>query len=585
MKIFELKKIIERYAANKSQVAVRYNNKKLTYCELNALINNLLFEFEKMNIKPESPIIIYMPNCIELLIAYLAVIICGGIVVPVDRETPVARVNEIIDISNAKYVLYCDGDINVNVMHCLSYKVQCGEQCNEYSNYMQYKCDIDDDMIYIFTSGSTGLPKGVKLTYRGITNHIDAKISILELDGQDRFCLSFSPSFVASIWQILTPIYLGSCITIYPREILNDTLLLFDNIENDKISIVSLIPHQMYAYCLSIATREKLLLSNLKKIILTGEKLEANVVKTFSKRYSNIQLINAYGQSECCDDTFHYLLPKDFNKKNVPIGTPIQNIDYIISKENVETLSEEEKGELLISGNCLTSGYINNELQNKDKFTIINGIRFFKTGDLVQKKEGLIYFLGRLDNQIKLRGFRIEPEEVEKVVELYPEIEKSVVVPCEINTRMEAMLICGYVSKKEIDINSLRQHMGRHLQQYKIPTRFLKVETIPLLLNGKVDRKAMIKSLCDSGLTFSFNVVTKDNPIEKIKTDILTFLGVTHDMSGSSLADCGIDSLSFIELVVYLEQQYIFEFEDEFLSYSSFADIDELARYVYLRTI
>lgn len=583
MKIFELKNNIERYSANKTQVAIRFNNVEVTYSKLNNSINYLISEFKKLEIMPGSPIVIYMSNCIELLVAYLALIIYGCIVVPVDSETPIVILNEIIESSNAKYTLYCDEFIDINKLCCLSYGVRYDKLSDECGNYEQHKCDVGDDVIYIYTSGSTGFPKGVKLTYRGISNHMDTKISLLELNGQEKFCLSFSPSFVASIWQILVPIYLGSSLTIYSRMILNNIFLLFDNIDKDEINIVSLIPHQLYAYCLSPAKKGKLLLSNLRKIILTGEKLEAKTVKVFSETYPNIQLINAYGQSECCDDTFHYFIPKDFNQKNVPIGDPIQNIDYMIVDKNENVLSKEGKGELLISGDCLTSGYINNKDQNKERFSVLNGIRYFKTGDLVEKKNNLIYFLGRIDNQIKIRGFRIEPEEVENVIELYPEIEKCVVAPCEIDTRKESVLICGYISKEEIDIYSIRQHMERHLQQYKIPTQYFKVEKIPLLPNGKVDRKAMVKLLNEINSMFLRSGFVDEGSLENIKKEIFTFLGVANDMSGISLDDCGLDSLSFVELVVHLEQKYNFEFEDEFLLYSSFSDIEHLARYVHMR--
>lgn len=582
MKVFELKTIIEKYAENRSQVAAYYDDRELTYYELNNLINYYFSEFKKMNIKPASPIVVYMSNCIELLVAYLAVLIYGCIIVPIDSETPINRINDIIKISNSKFLLYVDDDIDMKQISCLSYRIKFPKLDNIYDNCKQYKHDMKNDAIYIFTSGSTGAPKGVRLTYKGIENHANSKISLLQLNGQERFCLSFSPSFVASVWQILVPIYLGASMIIYSKDVLKNTLVLLDHIDNDKVSIISLIPHQLYAYCLSLPKRKKLLFSNLKKIILTGEKLEANIVKSFREIYSNIQLINAYGQSECCDDTFHFLIPNGFSEETIPIGVPIQNINYMIIDEKGNSCSDMESGELLISGDCLTNGYINKNDENINKFIFLNGVRYFKTGDLVEKKNELIYFLGRIDNQIKIRGFRIEPEEIEYIAKLYPGVEKSVVVSRKFDTRADSALICGYVSEEEIDINSLKQHLGRYLQEYKIPTVFLKIDKIPLLINGKIDRRATANILnANIGISTLSDNMVNNKTRQDIKNVITSFLGILNCDNCISLVDCGIDSMSFVELVVHLENKYCFEFRDELLVYSHFANIDELVDYVY----
>lgn len=581
MKVFELKTIIEKYAENRSQVAVYYDDKELTYYELNNLINYFFSEFKKMNIKPASPIVVYMSNCIELLVAYLAVLIYGCIVVPIDSETPVNRINDIIKISNSKFLLYVDENIDVKQISCLSYRIKFPKLDNIYDNCKQYKHDMKKDAIYIFTSGSTGAPKGVRLTYKGIENHANSKISFLQLNGQERFCLSFSPSFVASVWQILVPVYLGASMIVYSKDVLKNTLVLLDHIDTDKVSVISLIPHQLYAYCLSLPKRKKLLFSNLKKIILTGENLEANIVKSFRGIYSNIQLINAYGQSECCDDTFHFLIPNGFSEETIPIGVPIQNINYMIIDEKGNSCSDKESGELLISGDCLTNGYINKNDENINKFIFLNGVRYFKTGDLVKKENGLIYFLGRIDNQIKIRGFRIEPEEIEYIINLYPGVVKSVVASRKFDTRADSTLICSYVSEEEIDINSMKQHLECYLQGYKIPTVFLKIDKIPLLINGKIDRKAVSDLLkANREISALSNYIENNKTRDGVKSDILSFLGVLNCDDCMSLAEYGIDSMSFIELVVFLEGKYDIEFGDEFLVYSHFSNIDELVDYV-----
>lgn len=583
MKIFELKKKIEKYAQDKNRVAAYFVGRSFTYYELDNNINLLLLKFSEMGVKPSTPIIIYMNNCVELLVAYLAVLLYGCIIVPIDRETPIKRVNDIIEICDAQLLLHND-TLKTKDILCNSYQIEGTTiEKKKYKPLGQCVQNMENDMIYIFTSGSTGKPKGVRLTYKGVENHANSKISLLKLSEDDRFCLSFSMGFVASVWQILVPIYLGAPLFIYHKNVLKNTLCLFDCIDNDKVSLISLIPNQLHAYCIVLEKRNKLPLEYLRRVILTGEKLEANVVRLFKQMYPNIQLINAYGQSECCDDTFHYLIPEIFDGDDVPIGSPIQNIAYVVLDGDGFRCHTGISGELLITGDCLANGYIDAEDENLSKFIFYNGVKYFKTGDLVRVIDGNLFFLGRIDNQLKVRGVRIEPEEIEHVIENYPGIEWCLVLSSKINTRAEAVLVCGYVAGQEVNINSLRQYMKSYLSEYKIPTLFYRLEKIPRLINGKIDRIAVtsriLKNIIDNE-QYLLESEKKNKTKEVVKNEIVSFMGLASDVRDMSLVDIGVDSMSYIELVVYLEKEYDFEFDDDFLVYSRFSSIDELVDYV-----
>lgn len=579
MEVFDLKKNIEKYADD-DRIAVYFQDKVIDYSELNKLINSILFTFEELGIKQGSPIIIYMNNSLELVISYLAVLIYGGIIVPIDSEIPYIRVNEIIRECNAEILLHKTGDFNAQKVSCTTYCIEYDGLNRVSQNYKTQLMRVDSDILYIFTSGSTGAPKGVKITYRGIINHLTAKTSLLNLSGKEHFCLSFSPSFVASVWQILAPFYLGGSLTIYPKDVISDVYNFFKHLENDKISVVSLIPQQLYVYCMAVKKREKLPLCELKYIVLTGENIEARIVNTFYSLYTHIQLINAYGQSECSDDTFHYKIPVVAAQNNIPIGTPIKSVFFKIVDDTYADVNSHDRGELLIAGDCLASGYIDDD--REEKFVFVNGVRFFKTGDIVRRIGDLVYFCGRKDNQIKIKGVRIEPEEIEAKVNIFSNIQQSLITPYQSKNQFEKTLHCYYVSDSAIDIELLKKHLKSHLPSYMIPTKFVKVDFIPTLLNGKIDRKK-------STTVFAFEdchiscIENDDNKTYKnIENAICRFLDIDldSDINSFTFESSRIDSLSYIELVVYLEKRFEFEFDDEFLSYTCFSSIKELVEYV-----
>lgn len=176
-----------------------------------------------------------------------------------------------------------------------------------------------------------------------------------------------------------------------------------------------MIPQSLYAYISYIGSKhQKLPLPKMKQIILTGEKVDKVVVEKFYENYDHITLINAYGQSECSDDTFHYEIPQSFIDGDIPIGRPIPNIKYLILDENLNEVSNGEKGELCIGGVCLLQSYLNNQQLTNEKFVDVSGEFFYRTGDIVRLNlNNDVVYLGRADNQIKIRGHLVEPEEIE----------------------------------------------------------------------------------------------------------------------------------------------------------------------------
>lgn len=305
------KNLLDFSQMNPDKKAIVYNEQSITYLEFKDMVISLSNELKQLGIGKNDFVALYMSNSIEMVLSIFSILNCKAIVIPINIDLPLEQLSRILGESNPKMILYNEHAKNAGSLnnynritaHCVDYKKI---ETNHKSENELFSFEPNDLAYCIFTSGSSGLPKGVLLSYEGVLNHIEAKISLLNLTAQVRFCLSFNIGFVASIWQILTPILLGAQLFIYDNDLIKKPYQFLEQLERDEVNVVSMIPHSLYGYCQYIENKhQKLQLLNMQHIILTGEKVDKIVVKSFYEKYNHISLINAYGQSECSDDTFH----------------------------------------------------------------------------------------------------------------------------------------------------------------------------------------------------------------------------------------------------------------------------------------
>lgn len=577
---------------NPDKKAVIYRDEAVSYAELRSGVVALSNELKKLNIGNDDLVAIYMSNSIDMVISVFAVMNCNAAVLPINIDLPCDQISFIISESKPKVILHTGGIENTyhtenTASYCVNYKKLIK---NNFEEELFFSFSSSDLAYCIFTSGSSGRPKGVLLTYEGILNHTEAKINLLNLTSQSRLCLSFNIGFVASIWQIIAPLLIGAQLFIYENDLIKNPYRLFQQLERDEIDAVSMIPQALYAYCHYFGSRhEKLSLPKMKHIILTGEKVDKLVVNKFYEKYSHISLINAYGQSECSDDTFHYKIPQNVTNEEIPIGKPVQHILYRILDENLNDVSIGEKGELYIGGICLAKSYLNNKTLTKEKFIKISGDVFFRTGDIaISKQNQDVVYLGRADNQLKIRGYLVEAEEVEAHLHEIPGIEQTVVLAKKSN-EMEQILYAYYTSGDFIDPENIFDYLAPKLPTYMIPTVFKRVKYFLLNPNGKVDRKRIVEceevkrdeNSSDKAPVLSDESITV---IQKRAFDVIvsnvreeTSASVTLDSDFNSI---GINSIAFIRTVVALESEFDFEFDDEKLQISEFPTIKSMTEYV-----
>ena len=408
----------EAVLRNPHNIALECAESTVTFIELYTKTIQAANVLRAEGVKKHDIVLLYMSNSIEYIIWMLAVLRMGAIVLPVDSTVPKQRTIEIIRESCPRIII-CDDIINIQSVKWIGLQ----SYINEIATDENLPDQIDSLYSFcLYTSGSTGTSKGVLLKQEAICRHVKKKMELLQIDASSKMCTSFSISFVASIWILLAPLFTNAKLYIYNYDIYSNAHIFFNHVDTDAISIISVVPRFAGMYCKLIDNgHRKFNLSGLKYILLTGEKLDINIVHSFHSYYPKVNLVNAYGQTECSDDTFHFKIPYPFNNTDVPIGLPSEYIDTFIL----------DTGELCLAGPCLFGRYLHEDFAHQAIIWIDECNKFmYKTGDIVTcRNDGLYYYIGRIDNQIKINGFRIYPEEIEREICAIPGINEAVIVP------------------------------------------------------------------------------------------------------------------------------------------------------------
>jgi amino acid adenylation domain-containing protein len=484
-------------------VAVAHGETGLTYRELNERANQLAHYLKARGVGSESLVAVIMERSAQMLVSILACFKAGAAYVPVDPNYPGQRVRTIVEESGAAAVISSEEN-RWGVSGACRWIWLEGEKEALEALPADNPSTVTDprNLAYvIYTSGSTGKPKGVLVEQRGMINHLYVKIEELGLSGNDRIAQTASQCFDISVWQFLAGLLVGGRIEIVGDAEARDPLKLLREVEARGVSVLETVPAMLRGMIDSLeedVDARGLGLTGLRWLVATGEALEAELCRKWMRLRSGAKLLNAYGPTECSDDVTHYVIDREpeAGAAEVLIGRPLSNTKIYIVDGNNEALPVGVAGEICVGGEGVGRGYKNEAAKTAeafipDRFGGRAGGRIYRTGDLGRwTEDGNVEYLGRIDEQVKVRGYRVELGEIEATLEMHPAVKESVVVARGERGR-EKILVCYVVMGEDVGAGDLRGYLRERLPEYMAPSTFVRLEKIPLTQNGKVNRSAL----------------------------------------------------------------------------------------------
>ncbi|MDP1815637.1 MAG: amino acid adenylation domain-containing protein, partial [Leadbetterella sp.] len=543
MELFE-----EQVVKTPHQVAIVFEDKKLSYEDLNRESNNLAHVLkEKYNASVSIKIGVMLERSLESVISMIGVMKTGACYVPIDHEYPVERVNYIMKDSNIALLISSEGLWQKHgIAESEVLDIKKVDTSAEKNNPLRTNA-LDDASYVIYTSGSTGHPKGVLQTHRMMSNLIQWDIHHSGMTTGLKHLQYASFSFDASLHDLYFMLSSSGSAYLVNESSRLDYLALREEILKNEIEVISMPFSALNAFCLE-AEIDEVSNHHIKYIVSTAEQLYVNErLEKFLENNPRVQLHNHYGPSESHVVTSYTMSSSQGNvERRSSIGKPISNSSIYILDGYKNSVPIGVEGELYIGGANLALGYLNKEELTRERF-VANpfklGELLYKTGDQgYWRSDGNIEFIGRKDDQVKIRGYRIELGEIEYALLKSEQIEEAVVI-AKNNSQGEKDLVAYITGTTEQNINDLRNYLKTILPDYMLPVYYIQLEKLPLTSNGKIDKKSLPdpKGL---GLISGVEYVAPRNEIEeklvKIWQEVLQreHIGVRDDffaMGGHSL--------------------------------------------------
>ncbi len=489
-----IKKQIDNYP---SRIALKFRDTQLTYAELDEKINQLGNYIKNKIQQPELRIAVYQKPGIDLVISILAILKVGGAYIPLDISYPTERLNFILQNSEAQLIL-TESRLIAKLDHVDCQVIKLDMELFSIVQQSKSMSDLStgQSLAYIiYTSGSTGTPKGVKIHHRSMVNHMLWMIDYFNFTKNDRFLLKTPISFDPSVWEIFAPLCIGAELVIAPENTHLDPMELAELIKKNEISIVQFVPSILQEF---LKQDDISSCQTLRHIFSGGETLRTGTKKLFFEKLS-CQLHNLYGPTEATIDVVSHTVPNtEYEIQHNIIGIPIYNTELLVLDDQGISVGIGEIGELHIVGDCLASGYYNRPDLTREKFVshpIDQAKKMYKTGDLVRWLEtGLLEYCGRNNDQLKVNGVRIEPDEIIHQILTDETVSDCRLIKIVVGDDSES-LAC-YLSPKQgfhIDIEKIKNHLKFFFPSYMLPSTYTLLDRIPLTPNGKVDMTQLPK--------------------------------------------------------------------------------------------
>ena len=489
-------------------IAVVFEREQLTYKELNQRANQLAHNLIKRGVQAETVVGICVERSLEMIIGLLAILKAGSAYVPLDAQYPEDRLSFMIEDSQAALIL----TQRKFAQRLRRYRDRSIYLDDEWTKLAQESsaAPITDatpqTLAYvIYTSGTTGTPKGVMIEHKSVVNYLSWFNQCGLADQAQRMPLNTNLTFDACLKQLFAPLLRGDQVWIVPEECRSDPVALLKSLAASGATALNCVPSFWRALLDAVESNPTLIsIKRLSLLLLGGEPSSDTLIDRTLSVFPHLEIWNLYGPTEA---TANVIAGPMTGHGTIALGRPVRNAEIYLLDNHFQTVPIGVAGELYIGGVGLARGYLNRAEQTSESF-IPNpfsreaGARMYKTGDLCRYlADGNIEFLGRVDQQVKIRGFRIELGEIESVLEEHPAVRDAVVVARVEDDAGEprdsagsAKRLVAYVVASQSPapkIEELRRYLKEKLPDYMVPSTFEFLATLPLTVNGKVDRKAL----------------------------------------------------------------------------------------------
>ncbi|MDC7223948.1 MAG: amino acid adenylation domain-containing protein [Spirochaetales bacterium] len=543
---------VEQVKKTPRTTALVGGGEKLTYEELNRYSNRVAQAL--IDLEPSSPFIpLYMDRSIYTIVTLLGILKAGFAYIPLDRKLPPERVKSIMAEAGARLMVSDEknspfpGVANLCLHHILSRQDLSSEEPNR-------KVKPDATAYIIFTSGSTGTPKGVMISHRALVSYLQSVREKLNLPSSARYAHISTLNADLGHTMLFPSLLSGSTLHLLEEDLFLNANAFCAYMNDNKIDCLKITPSHFSAL-LNGSEPQKAV--PRQRLIFGGEGLPWELVDRVRGLSTDVKIYNHYGPTEATVGVLAWEVDRKIEGTGfVPLGYPLSGMEtYLMDGDRLVT-ETDAPGELYLSGVCLSSGYLNREDLTGDRF-IPNPFRqdapydrMYRTGDLVKRlPQGNMEFLGRTDFQVKIRGNRVEPDEIRRVMEDFPSLDRAVVL-AENN-----QLFGFYTGVSPLPAHRIKTFLHDKLPPYMVPAALLQVESIPLNGNGKIDRKALLSLREADREKGSFPAPERESE-KRIASLFYRVLKTKPTTVGDDFFRLGGDSLSAIRLTALLEKEF-----------------------------
>jgi D-alanine--poly(phosphoribitol) ligase subunit 1 len=471
----------------------------ITYDELWKQSERVAAFLLKQNLKKHSPILVYGHMEASMIASFLGCVKAGHPYIPVDSSIPMERIVKIINSAQTELVINVSEQQLMNENFAISvvnYDEIMLKQAFIAPIDPSYWINGEENFYIIYTSGSTGNPKGVQISANNLQSFVDWIIEDFPINGPFRFLNQAPYSFDLSVMDLYPALASGGTVFAITKEMIAKPKILFAALQQSKVQVWTSTP-SFVQMCLMDPSFSKELLSELTVFLFCGEILPVAICSQLLERFPEAKIFNTYGPTEATVAVTSIEVTAEMvaSLQNLPVGKTKQDTRILLLDENGNEVQPKEKGEMIIVGPSVSKGYLGQQELTDKAFFKHEGEQAYRTGDACYRDhDGLIFYKGRIDFQIKLHGYRMELEEIEYHISNSKYVKSAVVVPVYQNEKIEYLLAAIIPKKndfeKEFQLTSaIKKELSEVIPVYMIPRKFTYHEELTMTPNGKIDRK------------------------------------------------------------------------------------------------